>query len=95
MVLPWPRRAALRTRVVLSLAAAASLLLAVFFFFAHNRSCVNYRYTWFALGEWLFVLFNIIFHYEGEMRELAHVDIAWTFGRPTDMQSRKPGGTLS
>ena len=74
-------RAALRTRTVLSLAALASLLSAVYFFFAHQRACVDYRYTWFALGEWLFVFFNIIFHFEGEMRELSHVDFAWTFGR--------------
>ena len=74
-------RASLWTRTVLSLAAVASLLGAVFFFFAHQRICVDYRYTWFALGEWLFVLFNIIFHFEGEMRELSHVDFAWTFGR--------------
>lgn len=70
----------LRARVFLSLCAAFCLVSAVFFFFAHNRTCVDYRYTWFALSEWLFVLSNIIFHFEGEMRELADVDLVWMYG---------------
>ena len=72
--------AAFRTRVALASFNLCSLVLAIFFFWLHESpgGCGNYTYSRFTICEWLFVATNILWHYEGEMRELRGVHAGWT-----------------
>lgn len=73
-------RAVLWTRVSWAAANLCLLLFAVFFFWRHTSpgGCGNYTYSRFTICEWLYVVTNILWHYEGEMRELRAVWIGWT-----------------